>query len=274
LLYEVVIVAAARLRGYRVCVHHHSFRYLDQDYWPMRVLVAAAGKNTLHVVLGDVMARRLSERYPRTGEPFIMNNAALVGAPVGRARTAAVAGPWRIGYLANLTAEKGIDDFLRLAETCSAESRLHFVVAGPFEQSASEPAYRKRFAALPNLEYCGAVYGEAKQRFWSDIDVFVFPTRYRHEADPLVVHEALRAGCPVIAFGRGCIPGLVSQAGLVVPLHEDFCRVARTELLRWQRENRLAELSLAALDQFGRLHRDSLAARDKLIQRISCNSSN
>ena len=71
------------------------------------------------------------------------------------------------------------------------------------------------------FDYRGRVLGPDKARFFDDIDVFVFPTRYTNEAEPLVVLEALRAGKPVIATARGCIADdLPMAAGAVFPEHE------------------------------------------------------
>jgi len=59
--------------------------------------------------------------------------------------------------------------------------------------------------------------------FLASLDAFVFPTTYTHEAEPLVVLEALSAGVPIAAFGRGCIGRMVpSSAGLVVEVGDDF----------------------------------------------------
>jgi glycosyltransferase involved in cell wall biosynthesis len=59
-------------------------------------------------------------------------------------------------------------------------------------------------------------------RIWT---FFLFPTKYVNEADPLVIHEALRNGVYVIACERGAIAETLGHgAGLAVP-HEGFCGV-------------------------------------------------
>jgi glycosyltransferase involved in cell wall biosynthesis len=45
--------------------------------------------------------------------------------------------------------------------------------------------------------------------------VFVLPSRW--EGQPLVLQEALRAGVPIVASRAGGIPGLIGDAGLLVP---------------------------------------------------------
>ena len=56
-----------------------------------------------------------------------------------------------------------------------------------------------------DVEYLGAVYDAQKERFYSQLDLFVFPTNYANEAEPLVIYEAMRQGVHVIACDRGSI---------------------------------------------------------------------
>ena len=84
-------------------------------------------------------------------------------------------------------------------------------------------SFAEMIAAAPyRVHVLGPVHGAAKARFFAMIDVFVFPTRYAHEADPLVVWEALAAGRPVIAYARGCIREQVGDAGLLIEVHQSF----------------------------------------------------
>jgi glycosyltransferase involved in cell wall biosynthesis len=270
LLSETCLVWAARAAGLSVMVHHHSFRYLDRPYWPMRLLVRTAGPQALHVVLGQNMGEKLRQRYPRVGRVTVMNNAALVGPPLPAMRSSSPNPPLAVGFLANLSQAKGLDDMLQLAELAQrVRSTMRFKIAGPFENPADESRYRRRFAELANLDYAGPVYGEAKEAFWQHLAVFAFPTRYRNEADPLVVHEALRHGKPVIALGRGCIAAQVGDAGHVLPPEGDFAHEAWRILSEWASDaGRLDHLQRQARDRYAALHRESLIALAQILQQI------
>ena len=68
-----------------------------------------------------------------------------------------------------------------------------------------------------SINYRGPVHGSNKKEFFNDIHIMLFPSRYKNEAQPLVVFEALSYGVPVICFNRGCIENMVdSTCGMLV----------------------------------------------------------
>ena len=74
---------------------------------------------------------------------------------------------------------------------------------------------RERLKHVRVIDYVGPRYGRDKDAFYDSIDVLVFPTQ--NEAEPLVVHEAIERGVPVIAYGSGAIPEIInSDCGRVV----------------------------------------------------------
>lgn len=235
LLYEAVSVLGTRILGGTVVVHHHSFRYLDTPFWPMSLLACTAGAGSTHVVLGPVMAAKLRERYPAVRNVLVLSNAVFVGEapscpPLRSLR--------KVGYLANLSSAKGLAEVIETIMLSNAAGLpLQFILAGPFVDPRAETAFKAQLASLPNVRYVGPVYGADKEDFYAGIDLFIFPTRYRHEAEPLVVLEALAHGRPVIAFGRGCIPELLAGGvGQVVPLEANFAQMAVELLTRWSRD--------------------------------------
>lgn len=71
----------------------------------------------------------------------------------------------------------------------------------------------------------GPIAPDEVDDFYQQIDVFVFPSLYAQEAEPLVVLDAGRHGVPTIAFAVGCLPGIVSPHH-IVPTHADFAQAA------------------------------------------------
>ncbi|MDE2561273.1 MAG: glycosyltransferase family 4 protein [Sphingomonadales bacterium] len=220
----------ARLLGYRIYLHHHSFRYLVATTRPMRVLTRVAGRGAVHVVLCETMAEALRERYPCACNIRVVPNPVTLPAQAG-AGIAAGDRPYTIGMLANLTFEKGTGRYLEILRRLDdAGAPVRGVLAGPSKDPAVERAIVAMQSSRPGLlDWLGRVSGEAKERFFSDIDCFLLPSR--SEAYPLVIVEALARGVPVIALAVGCIPSLGHLSAVtVIGQDEDFVETAAAQI--------------------------------------------
>lgn len=107
--------------------------------------------------------------------------------------------PVTVGYLGRLSYEKGPDvllDALRLVRDPERLIRTLVAGAGPLE-----PALRRQVADehVPGVEFLGWV--DDPRALLARIDVLVLPSRA--EAVPLVLAEALAAGCVVVAAAAG-----------------------------------------------------------------------
>jgi glycosyltransferase involved in cell wall biosynthesis len=132
---------------------------------------------------------------------------------------------------------------------------VQLVLAGPtfsdVEKALIEAAQQEFGGAL---DYRGPVYNESKRQFFRDIRVMLFPTRYP-DAQPLVITEAFAFGCPVISYGRGCIPGMMgAEKNWSIPPCEDFVAPATTQIESWMDD----PLSFAAASQIARDRFDAL----------------
>ena len=232
-LYEVVLVLCARLRGLRPYLHHHSFAYLESLNPLTWLLVRAGGRSAVHIALSGCMAGRLRHLYG-VGRVVPISNSLFLTRPQ------AVDGPHRaglgtLGFMSNLSPEKGLFAFLSLiADVERSGLPVKALLAGPFQDPWIEEETRVRVSEIRNVEYVGPKYGRDKEAFFSEIDVFVFPTLYRNEAEPIVIHEAMSRGIPVIAFGRGCIPEMISpDSGLVIEPGVAFAPSALAKIQEW-----------------------------------------
>ena len=274
LLYNLVLAAVARLLRQRVFVHHHSFAYLDRDSAIMRLLTKIAGPAAIHVALCPRMAARLRERYPAVARDMVLSNAAFH--PPGGALEAKSAAALRLGHMGNLADEKGLDlvlDLFREAAASGLAERL--VLAGPpADEKAARAIAVAREVHGDGLDYRGPVYGADKDRFFADIDLFLFPTRYVNEAEPIVVFEAMARGVPVIAYGRGCIAEQLGEgdeaAGMVVPSHEPFVHRAAAVLRELaQTSERLAALRRATATRMAGLHAEGARQLDDVLRALA-----
>lgn len=245
----------ARWLGWPVVVHHHSFAYLNPpgtgwramlQRWAWRFVLGQL-RGARHLVLCGCMGHALSTRYGIPPEQVAtLSNAAFLGAeePVrsSAAQRDGEAAPLRLGFLSNITAEKGIWDFFALADALNASGvAVQALIAGP---AAPELAQRlaQEVAARPWCHHVGPVYGADKADFFSRIDVLAFPTRYANEAEPVTLLEALRAGVPVLATARGCISEMLPDGvAWVVEDPDRFVPEACSVLDRWMTSGDLGQ---------------------------------
>jgi glycosyltransferase involved in cell wall biosynthesis len=269
-IYDLMVVCVARARRYRLFLHHHAFSYITQRSHWTALLSAIAGKDATHICLCTLMAEQLRAQYRGIGRWEILSNAALVE-PGGDTARIPGPGPIRIGFLSNLVPEKGLDTVIDLCrELRRAGCDVTLSVAGPVEHpSAAALLDEARRDLGPAFDYRGPVHAAAKTAFYRDIDVFLFPTRYANEAQPLVLIEALADGVPVIAIGRGCIAEDLASGGVVTS--DGTFLAEATEVIRgWLADrSRLAGASAAAFRRAAELRCSAAIQLKRLVEEIT-----
>jgi glycosyltransferase involved in cell wall biosynthesis len=71
------------------------------------------------------------------------------------------------------------------------------------------------------MKYLSSVYGENKKNYFSNLDVFIFPSIYKNEAEPLVIYEAAQYGSIIIGSEIGCMKEVIkSLNGLSYPISD------------------------------------------------------
>jgi glycosyltransferase involved in cell wall biosynthesis len=116
-----------------------------------------------------------------------------------------------ITYLGNLLESKGIFDLLEAIKIVKENARNKFIVniAGKFSKDSSTGlSLREHEIRFGNylkelndvVNYIGEIR-EEKDKFelLKNTDIFVFPSWYPVEGQPLVILEAMSCGCPVIS---------------------------------------------------------------------------
>ena len=222
-LYQVGIIAVCRAAGVRAVYHHHSYAYLTRRSRAMAALVRVGGPAVHHVTLSAGMADLLRRRYPRAVAGSVCSNVHFLPSPGGdpAGHPPSVSGPpapLRLGHLGNLTLDKGLGrvvDAFRSVRAAGIPAELH--LAGPVADDAAGAVLRAALAELPDVEHRGALARDEVPAFMRSIDVFLFPSTYRNEAQPLVVLEALLEGVPVLALPVGCLADLRDADGRPLP---------------------------------------------------------
>jgi glycosyltransferase involved in cell wall biosynthesis len=159
---------------------------------------------------------------------LVVSNAATLSVPTlawTEIRDASVAAddpgrPLVLGILGNLTFDKGLREFAQVVQALGRSGPTVGVLAGA-AGGAEEAAYIDELMRTSGsaFRWLGPVGADARLAFLDQIDVFLFPTRYKLEAQPNVVFEAMARGVPVVATMMGCIASDVPAAtGVTVPL--------------------------------------------------------
>lgn len=251
LVFTALIVWAGRRLGHRIFLHHHAYTYIEEHNRWMARIDRWMGPSGVHIVHCAKMSKDFQNQYPSTCG-FEVIYPSVVSIDAGRPRDT-VKSPFRLGMLSNLMISKGIDLAIETFETLRHSGRtVCLVLAGPIRCRAARDCVDKALKSYPDsVRYLGPVYGEEKARFFSDIDVFLFPTRYKEESWGIVLNEALAAGAPAITFNRGCTETVVgNRAGLVVPQGGDFVRSAADQIIEWMdNPHAFVTASRAAIEQ-------------------------
>ena len=268
LLYSSFLAGASRLFGFTLFVHYHSYRNMRRYSPLMALFLALCGPRAVHIVLAPPMEWGLRRWYRQVKRVAVVSNSVFIP-PAQRLRTL---GPRiRVGHLSNLSREKGIETVLECLRRLRAQSlEVEFVLAGPATDQATERLIAnaaEEFGAY--LHYLGPLSRAEVQGFYQSIDVFLFPTIYEHEAEPLVVIDAVSVGVPVIATDRGCIGYLLEATGGCVYPSEDFVDRAVAQIAAWVRDRAaLVETSDRAQRRFQEMHRAAEAHLSGLLSRI------
>lgn len=258
MFHTVLCVLLSRMVGLHCVLHHHNWVYCGRRVLRMRLLVRAAGRDSIHVTLCAGMSEQIRRHYGLWVRCLPVSNASLVvDQHDALSRSCHPVGGLRLGHLSNLSIEKGlgrvVDTFELLQDRLAAAVTLD--LAGPIEGAVE----RMLVATLTErrgetVKLWGRVAGDQKRQFFGSIDLFLFPSRYRNEAEPLVVLEALSAGVPVLAYSIGCCSDLVGGLGWLVPSTEAFPEAAAQKALVMQAEDfgdarRMARQQFLALKQ-------------------------
>lgn len=177
-----------------------------------------------------------------TGKPcYLMSHAVdtAVFSPKLRERTE---GPFHIGYVGRLTAEKSVRTLARL-EKALLEKGLHdfrFVIVG---EGAEQEWLRNN---MRQAEFTGVLRGPELSRVFANFDVLAFPS----ETDTfgLVVLEAFASGVPAVVTDRGG-PQFTVRHGSTGYVARDFDEFASYTAALMDQPELLSSMRAAAREQ-------------------------
>jgi glycosyltransferase involved in cell wall biosynthesis len=254
----------------RVFIHHHSFAYINAPSTLNKCLFASLRDET-HIVLSQRMRSELIRIYRLNASKVkVVSNAAFYEAGTEGPGSMHGGVPIRLGYLSAVSFEKGIAEFFAvLAELKRAGIPYRGYIAGPLS-AAMQSEFGRLLASSSDVSYLGPIYGNAKEEFYRNLNVFLFPTDYANEAEPLVIHEALRNGVHVIACERGAIAEMLAHGAGVVCAKPVFVATAVGQIRKFTADAAgLRRAQRLSLEQARRMHDTSAAELGALLEEMS-----
>lgn len=223
--------AAAQARTPHV-IHQHIYPHFSERrtvHALQRVLYGrAATRAEMIAVAHHVAAAAIAAGAPHDRIVVIPNGVEIPAVP----SPPAADGPIRIGQLARLDVQKGIDLFLDAVERMTTAAK--FSIGTPRAENAFGRDLHRRALAL-GVE----VVSPASRSFLTTVDVVVAPSRY--EGHPLALMEAMALGKPVVA---AAIPGVTEllqgeEAGILVPSEDPAALATALDILAADAQLRL-----------------------------------
>lgn len=236
----LTVMVAARLRK-RIVLHLHGGGFENffnaRSSWMQRRIVNTLESTSSIIVLGKL----LKEQFRCAGDNVmdklvVVPNGLSLGVeePIAQNKLLPDNGaPVELLYLSSLMPSKGFLDVLeaiKLLNEADLARNYHLHLCGSFVQASTEPEcdifdkgslqmYLEREALTESVTYHGQVQGRVKEQRFQEAHVFLLPTYYPWEGQPLSIIEALAYSTPVISTAHKGIPEQVidEETGRLVP---------------------------------------------------------
>jgi glycosyltransferase involved in cell wall biosynthesis len=258
LWYQAALAAVARASKCRIIFHHHSYQYIETRYSrAMAGLARMMSEGDCHIFLTREMADAFRRHYDTCAQAHVVSNSKFLE-PIGRIDGRSESQPLRLLHISNLSAEKGSVEVLKAFRNLR-ESGLEatLTVAGPIGDDVTAAEIRALAASHPaDFTYLGSIDHASVPSVIDRSDLFLFPTKYVNEAQPLVVLEALSRGVPTLASGIGAISCMLPHEWLIEADNELEAKIA------WFASERRDGNAARALHCFNESGADSVELND------------
>ncbi len=254
-----------------VSLHGSVFMGWTRESPEARAFVRILGAADVVTVLGPNQRARLVEWGVDPARVLVVENTCelepATAEAVAEKQALGPGEPIRLLHLSLLVESKGYPEYLeaveRLAERdlgrpveavlCGPPAFTSFCTRFTTVEAKAEwiEATLDRIDALPGVsaEWVPGARGAEKQALFDAAHVFVFPSRFPVEAQPLVLLEAMASGCALVTSRVGEIPSTVGE-GTAVLLDETTPAAIADAVERLATDDGLRQsLAAAALDR-------------------------
>ena len=231
LLFDLLIIIYLKILNKKIYIHHHSFSYLNNYSYLIYILSVIGKNNVTHIVLCDIMKKKLKQ-YKFIKKIKVLSNIILIN-KINSLKY--LKKKIKIGFISNIDFDKGIKEYFEIFNNLNNKN-FEGLVAGPFLNHRVEKFVLKKIKIKKNIKYLGPIYDKRKKRFYRDLDVLLFPSHYKNEAEPLVIYEAQSYNIIVISNSLGCTKAMIKNAkdGFLISKKKEFIKKATQILLKIQ----------------------------------------
>lgn len=247
-LRDLVFIGMASVRDQRIVLHlkggNYDTFYAAQSPWRQRLIRRTLARAD-HVL---VLSERFRAHFEFLPDAEHAVQVVLNGLPIDRSqlpeepKQLTPDEPIQLLFLSNLFQSKGYLDVLEATRILVKERgqrvRCHFggdfliaqdtTLYSDVDEARIDFFHRVEESGLDDVvEWHGRVDGAEKHRLLRESHLFLLPTRYLNEGQPVSIIEALAFGCGVISTDYRSIPEMLDggDAGLLVP-YEDPVAIA------------------------------------------------
>lgn len=222
LIPQSLCISIARMRGAKTLVHHHSYLPLISSKTLLfNITHGFLLKKSTHIFLSENMRNKYVRKWNLTERAEVMSNHG-----VAFSRVTKYVNPKpkfekiTLTHMGRLSEVKGTTEVINLCYSIlRVSSKFEVNFLGP----CVDPIISDKIQILEN-RFPGQVFHNSQydskllSQVLSKTTIFLFPSRYRNEASPLVVLEAQAAGAIVFSSDVGCLTEDVISPGQAVPI--------------------------------------------------------
>jgi alpha-1,6-mannosyltransferase len=170
----------------------------------------------------------------------------------------------KLAFVGRFSPEKGLDDFLAIADLLAAQIPVRVAIAGG---APTHPAVSNWLASRPWARCHGILTRPHVAQLLAAADVLVSPSRTTaavKEQFGKAPVEAMALGTPVFAFDCGALREVVGDGGVIV--QEGLCQAMVDELERHFRTSEETRSALAAQARAQAAHFTDAALAEGLVR--------
>lgn len=269
-IYDLFFITVGTLFNLKIFIHHHSFAYLNKTSILTKLIITISKNSAVHIVLCETMRKKLLQ-YNKNIQIEILSNAVFL-------KSSAVhefihnKKNVTIGFLSNISFEKGIKEYFEVLKILIKDGySVNGLIAGSNTNIKSKKYLDLKLAELKEICYLGKIVAKEKEDFLNKIDLLLLPTKYKNEAEPLVIHEAMSHGIVVIAWSRGCISNIIPKnTGMVIEKDKQYVNNAVNQIIFWiENPEKLTLAKELSFKQFVHKKSENLKVLNKIISNIA-----